>query len=235
MRPLVPPPVVGTFRERQPHERLRLGVGLALLVGEAPNVATVGRPEAWLAPAVTGRRHAGNRLGRWSGLRPSRFRAVFDRTNLFAEPPAPWPIAAARAQGETLLLGLGEREPRPTVLLGRKVCDAFGLSGSRFAGWYCWHLRHLETVQVEAPELEQLAAPCGSHGRELSVSDLELARRHRAIYLAAAPHPSSRSRLWNAPQELERARTFWTKLANLLAAWSDVLHASELAPPGGPC
>lgn len=85
-----------------------------LLVGEDNPHHSDPRLALWPRPS----QYAGGRLCRILGMDERRYLRAFDRVNLC---DGAWDAAEARANAERLL-GLG----KPLVLLGSKVCRAFG-------------------------------------------------------------------------------------------------------------
>lgn len=88
-----------------------------LIVGEAPN-----RSGSYRTPCE-GR--VGRRLAACCGLSFDDYLRRFERTNVFARPPARWRIAVARRRAWRLVRGrFGDRV---VVVLGRRAAAAFGL------------------------------------------------------------------------------------------------------------
>lgn len=129
-----------------------------LLVGELnPHAAD---PQWALYPTPRGA--TGDRLRRVMLLSDQEYLANYDRVNLCV---GRWSSAEARRKAALLLMS--SPQPSAYVLLGRRVCDAFGF------GW--------------VPFTRSLL------GGQLPV-------------VVVLPHPSGRSRLWNAPDAARRSR-----------------------------
>jgi len=88
-----------------------------LLVGEANPRGSA--PEWALHPEPPSA--SGGRLARILGLSPDEYLSTFRRVNLSARG---WRLPEARAAAEAIVLG---GDPGPLVLLGAKVCSAFGI------------------------------------------------------------------------------------------------------------
>lgn len=212
-------PIEGHRRDLEPSVRRMAGVGLALLVGDSPNRATVGRPHLWLAPDSSGVPHTANTLADWGATSSLRFRQVFDRTNVVTTHAPRWPAADARRRAEFIRRDV-ERYPRPVVLLGRRVATAFGLRGE-LAEPYRWSL------WKRAPAAQ--GGKWYAHPRSWSIPNagpLDEAFLLQAldgghagwVPIVYARHPSKRSLVWNRPGMVEEAREFWSGTCAVLAA-----------------
>lgn len=110
-----------------------------ILVGEAPNPATVGRSDLWLLPDDSGISHTANRLLDFTGWTLPEFLAIFvRRDNVLTVPPAlRWTklhrqIAVDRARE---LFAEADRDGLRIVALGRKAADSFSSNGLRPCEW----------------------------------------------------------------------------------------------------
>lgn len=100
-----------------------------LLVGEAPNPATVGRPALWLRPDSSGKRHSANLLLGYTGWTWDEYMRIFERTNLSPIPAMPKATCKARAKE---LLELAARQRQVVLVLGRRAAPFFSLGGQPY-------------------------------------------------------------------------------------------------------
>jgi uracil-DNA glycosylase len=167
-----------------------------LIIGEAPS------PSGPAGEPLSGK--CGGRLAALCGLSLPEFLETFERTNLFAEPAgragkgsAFPPLREARARAETLRAGFPGRR---VVFLGKRVARAFGIRPCR--------------TPVRMPACTMPFRWVGNlHGwppQEWT------GKAWVPAGLAWCPHPSGVNRFWNEPENVERARRFWTELA----AWA---------------
>lgn len=100
-----------------------------MLVGEAPNLATVDRPELWLRPDRSGIPHAANRLLAFSGLTLREYLRTFTvRTNLFLDLRVTLSRPHARERGRALMAQAeGDPEVLGVVALGAWAAYGLGL------------------------------------------------------------------------------------------------------------
>jgi len=155
-----------------------------LLVGEANPYG--GSPEFALYPHPRG--CAGDRLCRIVlGMEPDRYLDAFDRVNLC---PERWSIRQARERAAKIVQA--RVDPVPVVLLGARVCAAFGLKFQPFSVWERVDHRSAldDRVVISARAPSELRAPPRAGG----------------VPYVLLPHPSGRSRLWDAPGSVDRAR-----------------------------
>lgn len=103
-----------------------------LLVGEAPNPATVGRPHLWLRPDDSGIRHTANRLRDLAGWTTAEYLTVFScRDNVVSLNLKKWNHAVqaiARQRAKNMLRMVCQTPTvRGVVCLGKHAAEAFGL------------------------------------------------------------------------------------------------------------
>lgn len=91
-----------------------------LLIGEAPGPAGDGLP---LEGPV------GRRLADWAGVPWEAYLELTERHNLYASDPGPWSAEDARRHAQSVFPQLVGRR---TILLGRRVADAFGIREGPF-------------------------------------------------------------------------------------------------------
>jgi hypothetical protein len=96
-----------------------------LLVGEAPNAATIHQAELWLLPDSSGIPHTANNLLKLSGYDLKTFLSVFpERTNVWTDPTRRLSAAEGRLRAEELR----ERcELQGIVAMGARAAKAFEL------------------------------------------------------------------------------------------------------------
>lgn len=175
---------------------------LALLVGEDNPYTDV--PEMALHPDLKGA--AGSRLALILETPPATFAAAFARVNLCA---GGWDRAAAGAAADALFKEQA-LSGQPTILLGARVCRAFGLEFRSFSTFEAVRWLGLE----------------GGGGEALTMRG------------AILPHPSGRCRIWNEPAN--RAMAAATVAAALLEHWPAYEErrveslGSDLSWRGGP-
>jgi len=105
------------------------------LIGEAPNDATINRPDLWLTPDESGVMHSANRLLELTGWTRAQFLAIFTtRTNVWAHPRRIW-----LQEGHCIAAKIAERSSkagaRGVVILGVHAAEAFGLAGETPFEW----------------------------------------------------------------------------------------------------
>lgn len=173
-----------------------------LLLGEAPNEATAGRPRAWLLPDGSGACHSANNLLRHSGWSIMDYLRVFQvRDNLIHECPAraekgyTWHVRQGRARAPLLIRKHGLLAPDR-----RDKVDRVVILGRRVARCFEWEGFHT-------------GAPL-AHAR-VPLLEWHVIRADRVgDYLTAAilPHPSGINTWWHIPENREAARAFLDKL-----------------------
>lgn len=105
------------------------------LVGEAPNRATVGRPDLWLRPDSTTIPHAANRLLALTGWNLRTFLRVFPtRTNVWEKPIHLW-IDVGRERARKIAEESLADGSAGVVILGAKAADVFGVGGEPYFEW----------------------------------------------------------------------------------------------------
>lgn len=173
-----------------------------LLLGEAPNEATAGRPRAWLLPDRSRARHAANNLLRHSGWSLTDYLRVFQRRdNLVHECPPraekgyTWHAQEGRRNVPRIIRKhglLGEDRVSRMVILGRRVASCFEWEGFHTgAPMAKSKVPLLEWHVVRAPHLD---------------------RAGDFIEAAILPHPSGVNTWWNLPENREAARAFLAEL-----------------------
>lgn len=154
-----------------------------LLLGEAPNNATIGAPELWLLPDNSGVPHTANRLRELAGYSHGDYRRVFSaRQNVLAEPPSKWNAAIRRKarEGAEVALEAAQRlRALGVVCLGRRAMDA--VTDGRKTIAFDW------TTAQAMTDLEPI----------------------RVVYV---PHTSGRNLWWNEPVNQRAAGAFFGKL-----------------------
>lgn len=166
---------------------------LYVLVGEAPNAATVGRPHLWLVPDDSGIPHTANRLRDLAGMTTPEYLRVFQRRdNVLPGIPrgGRWvkrhdEIARARADGLMRSSSLSEH----FVLLGMRAARAFGL--------------------VKPEPLVWLNVCASTDDVRCLPQSLRL-----AAYL---PHTSGLNRWWNDEENKSRGQEFLSHLSGSAA------------------
>lgn len=117
----------GAFIDRPISERLRRGVGLALLVGQAPSTESMLRGINPRTDTLLGR--AGRRIAKLADLTWFDYLRTFDRINLMSFEPETWPINVARGNAREIVELV---ECRPLILLGKRVASAFEIVDPKF-------------------------------------------------------------------------------------------------------
>lgn len=177
-----------------------------LLVGEAPNDATCGRPELWLLPDNSGVPHSANALREHAGFSHREYREVFARRDnvLHRAPPRSnsgkgytFPVAPARAGAAALL------ERYRSFVFVEKV-RGLVILGKRAAGAFAWHEGLLGVRLPEPPPFFDWAC-LGEHDK----AGVERFGWTRAVVV---PHPSGFNRWWNEQANRDRARAFFSSL-----------------------
>lgn len=168
-----------------------------LLVGEAPNDATRGRPELWLWPDDSGIRHSANRLLEISGLTREQYVRTFDRDNLLDEMPRcrtgggyRFDVREARVSARLLVEVCAEKK-QPIVVLGIRAMRAF------------------EVFDAAGATAAPTVANCATWRSALWDRDLG------DVPIAHVPHPSGISRAYNDPATRLRVRSFLRTLAGV--------------------
>lgn len=159
-----------------------------LLVGEAPNAATVGVPELWLRPDRSGERHSANRLLGYTGWTAGQYMRTFDRTNLLDHCPPPFSAPVARERAVALLADARAKRYRGIVLLGQRTANAFTQ----------WH--HLTGRYPVFPADRTLLQWWG------------LGRCGEFVPAAVCPHPSGLNQWWNDERNRIVAKAFFANL-----------------------
>lgn len=168
-----------------------------VLLGEAPNPATEGRPELWLRPDRSGVAHSANRLLEFTGYTARAYLELFERTNLLERCP---PRTRTRA-GREFPLDEARRAAVPfhhrargrrVVVLGRRVASAFR--------WFYADEKDREgwRAGTRAPVLEWISARAEPVAGDFSA--------------AIVPHPSGVNQWWNHETNRARARAFFAEL-----------------------
>lgn len=159
-----------------------------LLLGERPTVSVQDRPDLWLRPDHTSRRHSANRLRDYAGYSYATYMAVFRvRTNVVTTSGALWgerEKLQARARAATARWFVHASVPRllGVVALGRRAATAAGYPTRR---------EPLSWVDVEVDQ----DANAGSY-----------------VKVAYVPHPSGMCRWWNDQANVEAAYQFFSAL-----------------------
>lgn len=178
-----------------------------LLVGEAPNAASVDKPRLWLRPDRSGIRHSANRLLEFTGYDMRTYLRTFDRTNLIHELPPKdgrgrsFPMNWARLLAPDLL-GQAARKNQCVILLGarlRQVFDWIGEEGPvpkqgvKYLHWY-------------------RATMKGSVMRPV---------------VAVVPHPSGINRWWNSEDNRADARRFFQELQEDMSGFGRLIRQAR--------
>lgn len=155
---------------------------MILLLGEAPNQATVDYPNLWLVPDDSGIAHTANRLRDLAGWTTRDFLRVFSRRdNVSRVPVETWTRNVKIACGDrayNAIHAAAQHGIRTAVCVGRHATEAA--------------LAHSQPTRVLAPFEWADVGPIS--GGPFSVAYL--------------PHTSGRNRFWNQPGAEEAGRAF---------------------------
>lgn len=171
-----------------------------LLLGEAPNEATVGRPELWLRPDDSGIQHSANRLLKHTGYTLREYLRLFARDNLLHELPPrggkgrQFPAKLAKEQAPRVHAAALKHEG--TLLLGRRVASAFQ-----------WCLM-VESEGLRRPGPLVRASKVPYLQWHMAFSELN----QKEFWAVIVPHPSGINTWWNDPDNRALARDFFDTL-----------------------
>lgn len=165
-----------------------------LLLDEAPNESTAGRPDLWLLPDASGVPHSANRLLEIAGFSHRDFRRMFPMRRFPMR--STFPVELARARVPEILRAVHDASLDGIVVLGKRAASAF-----RWIAEGDLYKLGRYSPRGDVP-IEWFRWAWATDGT----------RDSPPAHAVVVPHPSPVNRLWNDEATRRRAREFFSAL-----------------------